>query len=154
MSVRVQREIFDVGYEIAALSRNRADIGAIVSFTGLVRDRSDMAEAKSELEALDLEHYPGMTEKALERLETEARERWPLKDLTIIHRYGRLHRADPIVFVGTASAHRAVAFESAAFLMDYLKTSAPFWKRAIGADGLGEWVDARESDNQAAARWL
>ena len=148
MSVRVQAEDFDTGAELRALSAGRTDIGAVVNFVGLVRDMPDRS-----LEAMELEHYPGMTEKALAGIEAEARERWPLQGVTIIHRYGPLSPGEQIVLVATASAHRQAAFESAAFLMDYLKTRAPFWKREIGQDGEGRWVDARESDDAAAERW-
>jgi molybdopterin synthase catalytic subunit len=156
MSVRVQTEDFDTGAELRALSEGRTDIGALASFVGLVRDMAGTASGSasvSGLRAMELEHYPGMTEKALSGIEAEARERWPLQGVTIIHRYGPLAPGDQIVLVATASAHRQAAFESAAFLMDFLKTRAPFWKREIGADGEGRWVDARESDDAAAARW-
>ncbi len=148
MTVRVQAEDFDVGAELRALGEGRTDIGATVSFVGLVRDM-----AGGGLAAMELEHYPGMTEKALAAIEEEARERWPLQGVTIIHRYGPLAPGAQIVLVATASAHRQAAFDSAAFLMDYLKTRAPFWKREVGDDGEGRWVDARESDDDAAARW-
>lgn len=148
MSVRVQAEDFDIAAEIAALTAGRADIGAVVTFTGLVRD---MAGAET-IEAMELEHYPGMTEKALAAIEAEARERWPLQGTTIIHRTGRLAPGDRIVLVVAASPHRQAAFEAAAFLMDYLKTRAPFWKREETPDG-GRWVDARAEDDAAADRW-
>lgn len=149
MTVRVQREDFEVGAEIDRMRRARTDIGAIVSFTGVVRDMDDGRR----LTGMELEHYPGMTEAELERVEAEAHARWPLKGCQIIHRYGALEPGDNIVLVVTASAHRQAAFEAASFLMDFLKTRAPFWKRERGADGQGEWVDARETDDQAAARW-
>ena len=146
MTVRVQREDFDPGAELAALTDGRTDVGGLVSFTGLVRGDGG-------LKAMTLEHYPGMTEKALEAIEAEARERWPLLGVTIIHRVGPLAPGARIVFVAAASAHRRAAFEAADFLMDYLKTRAPFWKKEEGADGSATWVDARESDDAAAARW-
>jgi molybdopterin synthase catalytic subunit len=145
--IRVQREDFDIGAEIDALRAGRTDIGALVSFTGTVR------ETKGErVAAMTLEHYPGMTERELERIEQQARERWPITECTIIHRYGRLEPGDNIVLVVTASAHRQAAFEAAAFLMDYLKTSAPFWKSEETPDG-PRWVEAREADDDAARRW-
>jgi molybdopterin synthase catalytic subunit len=134
MAVRVQREDFDVGAEISRMQRGRTDIGAVVTFTGL-------------------EHYPGMTEAELSRVEEDARSRWPLQDSLVIHRYGKLEPGANIVLVVTASAHRQAAFEAAEFLMDFLKTRAPFWKREKGEDGSGTWVDAREGDDAAAARW-
>jgi molybdopterin synthase catalytic subunit len=148
LSVRVQTGPFDTGAEIAALSAGRADIGAIVSFSGLVRDLSHGAA----VEAMMLEHYPGMTEKALAAVACEAEARWPLQGGTIIHRYGRLLPGDAIVLVAVASPHRAAAFEAAAFLIDWLKTRAPFWKRETSGDG-ARWVEARADDDKAAARW-
>ena len=144
--IRVQTEDFDIGAEVAALSEGRHDIGAVVTFSGTVRDKT------GDLVAMELEHYPGMTEKELASIEQEARERWPLEASLIVHRVGRLLPGENIVLVVTASAHRQAAFEAAEFLMDYLKTRAPFWKREETADG-GNWVDARESDDTAAARW-
>lgn len=134
---RVQTEDFDINDEIAALTEGRSDIGAVVTFTGLVRDVT-----------LTLEHYAGMTERELSKLEADANARWSLQGITILHRIGTLHPADNIVLVVTASKHRKDAFEAAEFLMDYLKTRAPFWKRE-GED----WVEAKESDDQAAERW-
>jgi molybdopterin synthase catalytic subunit len=148
MPVRVQEADFNIGDEIAALTAARTDIGAVATFTGLVRD---MAGGEA-IGAMTLEHYPGMTERSLEAIEKEAQERWPLQASLIIHRYGRLAPGDQIVFVAVASAHRQAAFEGAAFLMDYLKTKAPFWK--LEETGAGaQWVDARESDTAAANRW-
>lgn len=144
MTVRVQENDFDPTTELDALSAGRDDIGAMVSFTGLVRG-GDVAE-------MTLEHYPGMTEKALEEIEREARNRWPLQGVTIIHRVGPLAPGARIVFVATASPHRAAAFEAAEFLMDFLKTKAPFWKKEATSEG-ARWVDARETDDAAAARW-
>ncbi|MEL6872553.1 MAG: molybdopterin synthase catalytic subunit MoaE [Pseudomonadota bacterium] len=149
MSVRVQTEDFDVSAEIARLTGGRDDIGAVVTFTGLVRGEAG-GRALSEM---TLEHYPGMTERELERIEADAHERWPLTGTTIIHRVGPLKPADQIVLVVAASRHREAAFEAAAFLMDYLKTRAPFWKKETGRDGDGSWVDARESDDAAADKW-
>jgi molybdopterin synthase catalytic subunit len=143
--VRVQREDFDLGAELAALSAGRTDIGALVSFTGLVRDAGG-------LQSMELEHYPGMTEKALEAIEAEARSRWPLQACLIVHRYGRLAPGEQIMMVATASAHRAAAFEAAAFLMDYLKSRAPFWKKETGPEGAA-WVAARDEDEAVLARW-
>lgn len=150
MAVRVQRDDFDIGAEISQLSRGRTDIGAIVTFTGTVR-----GEAKGRpIAAMSLEHYPGMTETELQRIEAEAHSRWPLQASLIVHRVGELMPGDNIVLVITASAHRHAAFEAAAFLMDYLKTSAPFWKKETGADGQATWVEARDSDDGAITRWV
>lgn len=149
MAVRVQREDFDIGAEICRLTTDRTDIGAVVTFTGIVR-----GEARGQpISSMMLEHYPGMTEQELARVEEEARKRWPLQASLIIHRIGDLKPGDNIVLVITASAHRHAAFEAAAFLMDYLKTRAPFWKKETGPDGTGHWVDARESDEAALERW-
>jgi molybdopterin synthase catalytic subunit len=144
MSVRIQREDFDVGAEIAKLAQGRTDIGAVASFTGICRG--------DDIVAMTLEHYPGMAETEIERHVAEARERWPLLGVTVIHRYGRLVPGDNIVLVATASSHREAAFAAAEFLMDYLKTQAPFWKKEERAGNAG-WVDARQSDDAAAARW-
>ena len=148
MAVRIQREDFDLGEELRLIRAGRRDLGALVSFTGLVRDRHD----GETVTAMTLEHYPGMTEAELERIEAEARARWPLDDCLIIHRYGRMLPGEPIVLVLTASAHRAAAFEACAFLMDWLKTKAPFWKLEETPEG-ERWVEARASDDAAAARW-
>ena len=142
MAVSVQAEDFDVGAEMAAMTSGRADIGALVSFTGLVRDMAGGSE-------MVLEHYPGMTEKALEKIEAEARGRWELQDCRVIHRFGALDAGAQIVLVITASPHRQAAFEAAEFIMDFLKSRAPFWKKEAG----GGWVDAREADEAALGRW-
>lgn len=149
MAVRVQTAPFDVSAEIAELTEGRTDIGAVVTFTGTVRGSTG---GKS-LASMTLEHYPGMTEGELARVEAEALARWPLQASLIVHRVGTLLPGEGIVLVVTASPHRHAAFEAASFLMDYLKTRAPFWKKETGADGAGTWVDARESDDDAAARW-
>jgi molybdopterin synthase catalytic subunit len=149
VSVRVQHEDFDVGAEVRALTAGRTDVGAVVTFTGVVRSEN---EGKS-LQAMTLEHYPGMTESELARVEAEAARRWPLQASLIVHRVGTLEPGDNIVLVVTASAHRQAAFDAASFLMDYLKTRAPFWKKEIGADGGAQWVEARDSDEEAAGRW-
>ena len=149
MTVRVQAEPFDLAQEVAAAKAGRTDIGAIVTFTGIVRNIA----GDRPLIAMTLEHYPGMTEAELARVETEANERWPLQSSLIIHRYGRLLPGEDIVLVVTASAHRQAAFSAAEFLMDYLKTSAPFWKKETAVDGSGAWVDARDSDDEAMAKW-
>ena len=146
--IRVQAEDFDIGDEIGRLTSGRRHIGGVATFLGLVRD---MAKGKP-VSAMTLEHFPGMTEKELARIEAEAQARWPLDASLIIHRYGRLEPGDRIVFVATASAHREAAFESCMFLVDYLKTQAPFWKLEEGEAGAG-WVEARESDDLARARW-
>ena len=150
MTVRVQREDFDVGAEIAALSGGNTQIGGVTSFVGLVRDMGG-GEGSG---AMTLEHYPGMTEKMLTAIEAEALARWPLEASLIIHRYGRLEPGDQIVLVVTASSHRAAAFESCHFLIDWLKTKAPFWKLEETGDGETRWVEARDSDDLAAARWF
>jgi molybdopterin synthase catalytic subunit len=148
MTVRLQREDFDVAAEAAKITRGRTDIGAVVTFTGICRDR----EAGRGVAALTLEHYPGMAEEEIARHVAEAERRWPLNGVTVIHRYGRLVPGDNIVLVVTAAAHRAAAFAAAEFLMDYLKTRAPFWKQEERADGAA-WVDAKETDDAAAERW-
>ena len=145
MGVRVQREDFDVGAEVRRLTAGRTDIGAIVTFTGVMRSENDGASVSG----MTLEHYPGMTEVELARVEAEAGNRWPLQASLIMHRVGALNPGDNIVLVVTASAHREAAFAAAEFLMDYLKTRAPFWKKEETADGTGTWVDARETDDAA-----
>lgn len=149
MAVRVQAADFDIGREIATLTGGRTDIGAVVTFSGVVRGE---VRGKA-LVSMTLEHYPGMTEKELERVEAEALVRWPLLASLIVHRTGTLKPGDNIVLVVTASPHRHAAFEAAEFLMDYLKSRAPFWKKEIAADGSGGWVDARDSDAAAIERW-
>jgi molybdopterin synthase catalytic subunit len=149
LSVRVETADFEVGAEIAGLTAGRTDIGAIVSFTG--RMRAD--NAGKAIAAMTLEHYPGMTESELARVEAEAHARWPLEASLIVHRVGVLKPGDNIVLVITASRHRQAAFSAAEFLMDYLKTSAPFWKKEIDAEGRAAWVEARASDERAADRW-
>jgi len=149
LSVRVQGEDFDIGAEVARLTAGRTDIGAVVTFTGTVRG----TPGGGAIRAMTLEHYPGMTERELEAVETQARARWPLQASLIVHRVGRLVPGDNIVLVVTASAHREAAFAAAEFLMDYLKTRAPFWKKEETEDGQGRWVDARESDDRAVERW-
>lgn len=146
--IRVQREDFDVGAEIAAMSKGRHSIGGVASFVGLVRDQA----GGSPVGAMTLEHYPGMTERMLADIEAEARRRWPLEDCLIVHRYGRLVPGDRIVLVIAASPHREAAFAACQFLVDWLKTKAPFWKLEEGAGGK-TWVEARDADNAAAARW-
>jgi len=148
MSVRVQEEDFDVGAELAALTDGNHAIGGVAVFVGLVRDLA----GGSEISAMTLEHYPAMTEKMLAEIEAEAQARWPLEASLVIHRFGRLEPGDRIVMVATASAHRQAAFEACEFLMDWLKTKAPFWKLEETAAG-AQWVDARDSDDKAAARW-
>ena len=147
-TVRLQREDFDAAAEQAALTRGRTDIGAVVTFAGICRG----AESGEPIAALTLEHYPGMAEAEIARHADEALSRWPLQGLTIIHRFGRIPPGENIVLVVTASAHREAAFEAAEFLMDYLKTSAPFWKREESKKGTS-WVEARDHDDAAAARW-
>ena len=148
IKVRLQREDFDAGAEAAELSRGRADVGALVTFTGICRG----AEAGEPIAALTLEYYPGMAEAEIARHVEEAGRRWPLLGVTVIHRYGRIEPGQNIVLVVTASLHREAAFAAAEFLMDYLKTRAPFWKQVEGKTG-SVWVDAKETDDAAAARW-
>lgn len=148
MGVSVQTEDFDVGAEIAALTHGRTDIGAVVTFTGLVRDMGGVQAVS----AMQLEHWPGMTEQALEQIEAEAMARWPLQAARIVHRYGPLLPGDQIVLVAAASPHRGAAFEAAEYMMDFLKTRAPFWKKETTPDG-ARWVDARDADDAAQARW-
>jgi molybdopterin synthase catalytic subunit len=140
MKVSVQKEDFDLGAEVEAISRN-SSIGAVASFIGLVRDVQ-----------MTLEHYPGMTERAIAKIVEEAKGRWQVMDCAVIHRYGTLQPNDRIVMVAVASAHRADAFAACEFIMDYLKTQAPFWKKEQGAEG-AKWVEAKASDDQAAERW-
>lgn len=146
--IRIQREDFDLGAELARLTEGNAGIGGLASFVGLVRDVAD----QQAVSAMTLEHYPGMTEKRLAEIEAEARSRWPLDGVLIIHRYGRLAPGDRIVLVATTSAHRQAALESCAFLIDWLKTKAPFWKLEEGAAGTA-WVAAKETDDRAAEKW-
>jgi molybdopterin synthase catalytic subunit len=147
--IRVQQQDFDVGAEIAVLRKGRSDVGAIAAFVGLVRDHAGGREVTS----MTLEYYPGMTEKELARIEAEARERWPLLDCLIVHRAGQLSAGDNIVLVITLAEHRRAAFEAAQFLMDYLKTTAPFWKSEENGDER-HWVAPRDADGAAAERWL
>ena len=147
-NVRLQREPFDAAAEAAALTRGRTDVGALVTFTGICRDD----EAGEPIAALTLEHYPGMAEAEIERHVQEAKERWPLLGVTVIHRYGRIQPGEDIMMVAIASSHRAAAFAAAEFLMDYLKTRAPFWKQVEKA-GEKTWVEAKATDDAAAGRW-
>ena len=146
--IRVQRDDFDLGKELAALTAGNHKVGGLAVFVGLVRD---MAGSEA-VGAMTLEHYPGMTERMLERIEGEALERWPLEASLVIHRHGKLEPGDQIVLVACASAHRQAAFDACAFLIDWLKTKAPFWKLEQGPSG-AKWVEARASDDHAAARW-
>jgi molybdopterin synthase catalytic subunit len=146
--IKVQLEDFDVGAELQALAGSNRQIGGITSFVGLVRDLSEGSDVKR----MTLEHYPGMTEQALKEIEAEARRRWPLEAITIIHRYGPLEPGDRIVLVAVASAHREAAFAACHFLIDWLKTRAPFWKLEDTGQG-ARWVEAKDSDDKAAERW-
>ena len=149
VTIRVQAEPFDAAAESALIAEGRFDIGAIVTFSGLCRIEG------GNLAALELEHYPGMAEEEIGRVAAEALGRWPLQGVTVIHRFGKVNPGDGIVLVVTASAHRAAAFEAASFLMDFLKTRAPFWKKEHATDGtIGGWVDAREADDAATERWI
>ncbi len=147
MTVRVQSAPFDFGAEANAFAQGRRDAGAIVTFTGIVRDL-----ATGDLSRMMIEHYPGMTERALEQIEADARARWDLRDCLIIHRHGDLEPGDMIMMVATASPHRADAFAAAEFLMDYLKSRAPFWKKELTAEG-AQWVDSKPDDEAALSRW-
>ncbi|MCK0196690.1 molybdenum cofactor biosynthesis protein MoaE [Ancylobacter sp. 6x-1] len=151
-TVRIQSAPFDAACEAAALSDGRQDVGALVTFTGLCRADDAAPEAGGRLVALTLEHYPGMAEEEIARHVEEARRRWPLMGATVIHRHGRIVPGEPIVLVVTASAHRGAAFAAAEFLMDWLKTSAPFWKQEEREAATG-WVDAKAADDDAAGRW-
>ncbi len=147
-TIRVQAAPFDVAAESAALTAGRVDVGAVVAFTGLCRDEGGT------LAALEIEHYPGMAEAEIARVAAQAEARWPLAGATLIHRHGRIAPGEPIVLVVTASRHRAAAFGAASFLMDYLKTRAPFWKKEHRTDGTaGDWVEAKATDDAAAERW-
>jgi molybdopterin synthase catalytic subunit len=143
----VQEAAFDLGQETNAFAQGRTDLGAVVTFTGVVRDTGE-----ARLQAMEIEHYPGMTEKALNGIAEEAQARWSLGDVLVIHRYGQLQAGEMIMMVATAARHRKDAFEAAEFLMDYLKSRAPFWKREVTAEG-ASWVDARDEDEAALARW-
>ena len=146
--IRVQKEDFDAAAESARLSANRRDVGAVVTFTGLCRDESGT------LSALELEHYPGMAEAEISRIARQAVQRWPVTGLTVIHRHGRIAPGENIVLVVAASSHRQAAFEAADFMMDFLKTRAPFWKKEHRKDGSeGGWVEAKDADDAAAERW-
>jgi molybdopterin synthase catalytic subunit len=147
-AVRIQEADFDPGRELESLTRDRVDVGAVASFVGLVRDAND----GSRVSAMRLEHYPGMTEQSIEAICTEARKRWKVYDTLVIHRVGALKPGDRIVLVGVSGAHRGDAFAACEFIMDYLKTRAPFWKKESTPAG-ERWVEARESDEKAAGRW-
>jgi len=146
--IKVQREDFDIGAELAQLTDGNTKVGGLASFVGLVRDLADQGAVS----AMTLEHYPGMTEKRLAEIEAEARSRWPLESVLIIHRFGKLEPGDRIVLVATTSSHSQAALESCAFLIDWLKTKAPFWKLEEGAKGAA-WVEAKASDDKAAEKW-
>jgi len=149
VTIRLQERDFDVAAEIAALSRGRTDIGAVVTFSGICR----AGEGDDAIAALTLEHYPGMAEAEIRRHVDEAVARWPLTGVTVIHRHGRIVPGENIVLVVTASAHRQAAFQGAEFLMDYLKANAPFWKREERAEGASTWVEAHRRDDEALTRW-
>ena len=147
-TIRIQTQSFDAAAETAALTQGRPDVGAVVAFTGLCRDEG------GKLTALELEHYPGMAEAEIARIAAQAESRWPLLGLTVVHRFGLIRPGEEIVLVLAASSHRREAFEAAEFLMDYLKTRAPFWKREHLKDGtVGGWVEAKDVDDRAAERW-
>ena len=148
MTIRVQQAVFDAGYELNALHAANVGVGAVVGFVGYVRDFNDGREVAG----MFLEHYPGMTEKALGKIVDEAQQRWPLLKVEVLHRIGALEPGEPIVFVGVASAHRQAAFDACNFIMDYLKTRAPFWKKETTQEG-PRWVEGRQSDQDAVERW-
>lgn len=147
--IKVQQEDFDLSTEVAALRQGHKDIGAVVSFVGTVRDINE----GDEVSVLELEHYPGMTEKALEQIRLQAHDRWQLESSMIIHRIGKMYPCDQIVLVAVSSRHRENAFHAAHFIMDYLKTNAPFWKKETLPNGEERWVDSRVSDKEAEKRW-
>lgn len=146
--IRVQAEDFDVGAELAGFAAGNRRVGAVATFVGLVRDLG----GEQSVAAMTLDHYPGMTERQLEKIEAEARSRWPLEEVLVIHRFGRLAAGDRIVMVAVASGHREAAFQACEFLMDWLKTKAPFWKMEETAEGQ-RWVEAKSSDDSRAQRW-
>jgi len=145
MKIAVQEAAFDPGAELNSFSAGHAEMGAIVTFSGLVRGDGGLS-------AMEIEHYPGMTERAISRIAEEARDRWSLGDVLVIHRYGRLEPGEVIMMVATAAPHRRDAFEAAEYLMDYLKSRAPFWKKEVGPDGQA-WVAAKDEDEDALSRW-
>jgi len=147
MRVVVQSEPFDLSAEVSAFAQVGPNTGAVVTFTGVVRDL-----VSGDLDVMEIEHYPGMTERALTKIAQEAMERWSLGDVLVIHRYGRMKPGDQIMMVATASRHRVAAFEAAEYLMDYLKSRAPFWKKEFTKDG-AEWVEAKDEDEDALSRW-
>jgi molybdopterin synthase catalytic subunit len=147
--IRIQEDDFDLGHELSRMRANRTEIGAIASFVGLMRDLND----GDNVTRMRLEHYPGMTEQSIEETVTHASERWPLIDVTVIHRVGELSPGDQIVLVAVASRHRGAAFEACEFVMDFLKTRAPIWKKEHVIDGTSRWVNSRSSDDEAALRW-
>lgn len=147
MDIRVQDAAFDLGVEATAFASQTSASGAIVTFTGIVRDNAD-----GSLDYMDIEHYPGMTEAALRQIAQDAHDKWSLEDTLIIHRVGKMRAGEMIMMVATASRHRKDAFEAAEFLMDFLKSRAPFWKKEVSKDGSG-WVEARDEDEAALARW-
>lgn len=146
MTVRVQADVFDAGAELNSFAQGRTDVGAVVSFTGIVRD------TVGNLQEMQIEHYPGMTQSAIEKIVDQAMHRWDLADALVIHRYGPLKPGAPIMMVATAAAHRAAAFAAADFLMDYLKSRAPFWKKEVTDTG-ADWVAAKDEDEDALKRW-
>lgn len=148
MKIQIQKEDFDTGAEIAALSQNQPRVGAVASFVGLVRDINE----GDQVATLSLEHYPGMTEKAIAEIIKEAQQRWDIYDVTVIHRIGEMKPTEQIVLVAVSTSHRGESFAACEFIMDYLKTRAPFWKKELTPEG-ARWVDARSSDDQAAKRW-
>ena len=147
MDIRVQEAAFSLGSEVEAFAERQSGMGAVVTFSGIVRDTD------AGLQTMEIEHFPGMTERQLETFAARARDRWSLGDVLIIHRYGSMAPGDTIMMVGTAAPHRVDAFQAAEYLMDYLKSRAPFWKREITANGSSAWVEAKDEDEDLLSRW-
>ena len=153
LKILIQEQDFSIEEECAAIRVEHKDIGALVTFTGLVREMDDESSAQQEVSSLYLEHYPGMTEKNLQEIAEQADQKWPLLDIIIIHRIGELKVSDQIVFVGVSSMHREAAFTACAFIMDFLKTKAAFWKKSISSDNSGRWVEEKKADSEASKKW-
>ena len=153
LKISIQQQDFSIEDECTAMRAQHKDIGALATFTGLVREMDDENSAEQEVSSLYLEHYPGMTEKNLQEIAEQADQQWPLLDITIIHRIGELKVSEQIVFVGVSSMHREAAFAACTFIMDFLKTKAAFWKKSNSSDSAGHWVEAKESDSEANEKW-
>ncbi|MDG2091331.1 MAG: molybdenum cofactor biosynthesis protein MoaE [Gammaproteobacteria bacterium] len=153
LKISIQEQDFSIEDECTAMRAQHKDIGALATFTGLVREMDDESSAEQEVSSLYVEHYPGMTEKNLEEIAEQANQQWPLLDITIIHRIGELKVSEQIVFVGVSSMHREAAFAACTFIMDFLKTKAAFWKKSNNSDNAGHWVEAKESDSDVSEKW-